>query len=192
MDSIKFEDYEKLVYKIINHFLYMSPLPKTDFLEDLFSQSQLIFSKCIIDWNPSKTKFSTFFTSCLRRELRWYIVDEYKITYIPIKENDLLNTIYKKEGKWIKKENGYNPNISPLNDVFFKMKLNNLSKEAKEIVNNVLEPSPQILYLISTRYKKRKNYKITKNLLQKYFHGSLKWSYKNIELAFKEIEYMLK
>lgn len=126
--KIRYEDYREQILKLSWTWSFYSPFSQ----ETLFAEGNLQFAKCLLNFNPEKAKFTTYLHICITGRYKdmikcQSIIDKSKISI----SEDIEIESFEKEYE--------------IKDLY-----HNLSKEAKDIVNTLLNgPSEVIDGLVS-------------------------------------------
>lgn len=161
--EIRYEDYQKLIYKMGHKFAQKSHIP----LEDLISDGHEVFCKCQISYNPEMGSFITYFWKCFNQ--------------------DFLNKLKKNQQNTTDIEtipiSCKNP--SPEHYCIFKNMMAQMSEDAKFICQIILETPLDLIEQIKS--KNKKHHSIFKNDIKKYITTKYNWIPWRCEKAFAEI-----
>ena len=161
-ETPKWEDYERLAAKLAWEKVNGNPYLEFD---ELMGQAHLAFCIARDKWNPPRGKFSTIFT--------WWCRDQMG------KAGRMLNHLPLDEA--LNEHDGTSPQAS----LEFQERLRSLGKEARAVVNMVLN-SPHEL----ANFTFRTSVKPSITTVRAYFRAC-GWTTYKVEKAFKEIRTML-
>lgn len=177
----KFEDYIGLITKAAWYRVCMNPKLN---VQDLISEAKVAFyEKYVNGWNPEKGKFSTYLTWQLRDlfDDRWPSRKGY-VDSSECYSFDLMDQLMNWEIADCPQLLSY---ITPESETSFKMALDNLGQEAKEVVSTIFFSGGELVDLTVDHVR------TTQSSIKQYFL-SLGWKHTEINNAFLEIREALR
>ena len=161
--DMKYEDYKKMIMKIAHSYNKTTGMN----VEDLISEGNLVFVERLKNFDPEKSKFSTFLYESINARFKNLNKRQHLQKYDGVKvEVDMAN----------KQESG--DNIE--NNCILKNSIEILSKDAKMVVSIVLNAPADLLSMLPKPSLSR--FQLTTYLLK------LGWKKKEINKSYKEIQ----
>ncbi len=160
-----YKDIERMIYQICHKFCSQY----NESLEDLVGEANLAFSRSYKKYDSSRGQFTTFIHWCIVNHLIQY-----------------TNRNKKRAKVWMQ---GLDDDVHPIfkfataNDLDLKDFTDEMSADAKEVINLVFEGPQEIGYLIFRIGESKMNWR---KALRTYLKNS-GWSYRRVLKAFKEI-----
>ncbi len=139
--------------------------------KELIGEGNFIFMESLLKWNPERGSFNTFFHTKLTNAFKDLNNRKNIISFLPPKALEELNA---------------RSNITPFDRLAFKDTIENMTKEAKEVVQIVLEGPIRVGLELQ---------KITKGVVKTEIRKKLRkkgWKWNAIEKTFNEIKLALK
>lgn len=166
--EIRYQDYQKLICKIAHKYAKRTSFP----FDELMSEGNEIFCKCLQSFDPEKSCFATYLYHALNQEFlnrislskikkRYHYNDSPEIEILPCRQS------------------------SPEQTCIFADMMAQLSQDAKFICKIILETPLDLIDQIKS--KNKKIHSVFKNDLKKYITTKYNWIPWRCEKAFAEI-----
>ena len=167
--EIRYQDYEKLIYKIAQKYSRSGFFP----FDELVSDGNETFCKCLESFDPEKSCFATFLYHALNQEFM-----------NKIKKYRHQQKLYVSKNNEV--ENFSDRAVSQEKICIFADMMAQMSKDAKFICQIILLETPLDL-IEQIKSKNKKRHSIFKNDIKKYITTKYDWIPWRCEKAFAEI-----
>lgn len=134
-----YADYKNLILKLSWSWSMTSNLSQ----EDLFSEGNLIFVKCQENFDDEKAKFSTFLYLCISRHFKQMVERQNKVEKNTTKSVDCNEDPDSENYICVSEEN-------PEDRIASKDSYEKLSKEAKDVIDIVLNCPSEVFEMLSS------------------------------------------
>jgi len=165
-EEIKYEDFHSLVCSRARAWS-----SGNNYYDELISEGYLCFLKTKEKYDPSKSKFSTFFYHSLNLHFRKFIQSFPSAVFC---DTDIETIAH--------------PDGCPLKAAALKGMVDGLSGRSKEMVNYVINPPTQLIW----EMRRNGSTKMSKHVLQKYLVKKEGWNINRCWESFKEIREAIK
>ena len=135
--------------------------------DEMVAESNLIYMKCFISYNPDKSQFSTW----LCKKIRGGLFDRFIR-----KENKYRMEKHFEDSEWYQIQ-------APVRSTFLKL-LNELSDDTKTIIDLLMEPTNDLQTALLKKKTVRYN---RKQALKIYLTSVLGWTNRRVKESFQEI-----
>lgn len=166
MKNYHYEKYSRVIEAIARKIHNSTGLP----LQDLIAEGNFAYARCMKYYKVKQGNFKAYFGASVYKAMKNYADDRLKMQEVELADTNTT------------------ANDNPEKNTIFKMMLETLSEEAKEVIQTVLETPRE---LIDFAKQEIGTTVVTMNVIRQYLFRKQNWKVHRIDSCFKEIRGVL-